>query len=61
MNLFGDTWRYLVEPGNWQGPGGMLDRMVEQLLVSGTALVLDVLLVLTQRLLTPWTRKAAPA
>ena len=43
MNLFGDTWRYLVAPENWQGPGGMLDRLVEQLLVSGTALVLAVL------------------
>ena len=43
MNLFGDTWRYLVDPESWQGPGGMLARMVEQLLVSGTALALAVL------------------
>ena len=44
MNLFGDTWRYLVDPESWQGRGGMLARLVEQLLVSGTALALAVLI-----------------
>ena len=43
MNVFGDTWRYLVDPESWQGRGGMLVRLVEQLLVSGTALALAVL------------------
>lgn len=42
MNIFGDTWRYLADPENWQGRGGMLARLVEQLLVSGTALALAV-------------------
>ena len=44
MNIFGDTWRYLLDADNWQGRGGMLARLVEQLLVGGTALVLAVLI-----------------
>ena len=24
MTLFGDTWSYLTDPANWQGPGGMI-------------------------------------
>lgn len=44
MNLFGDTWRYLVDPDSWRGQGGMLARLVEQLLVGGTALVLAALI-----------------
>lgn len=43
MNIFGDTWRYLADPDSWTGRGGMLARLVEQLLVSGTALALAVL------------------
>ena len=43
MNLFQDTWAYLSDPANWQGNGGMLDLMVEQLLLSFTALFLAVL------------------
>ena len=38
MNLFGETWRYLVDGSNWTGSGGFLARLVEQLLVSFTAL-----------------------
>jgi len=44
MNAFADTWRYLLDGENWQGRGGMLARLVEQLLVGGTALVLAVLI-----------------
>jgi osmoprotectant transport system permease protein len=43
MNLFGDTWRYLTDPESWQGSGGLLARLVEQLLLTGTALVLALL------------------
>jgi osmoprotectant transport system permease protein len=43
MNTFGDTWRYLTDGGNWTGEGGMLDLMLEQLLLSSSALALAVL------------------
>ena len=43
MNLFGDTWSYLTDPANWQGPGGMIELLVQQLLLSLTALALAVL------------------
>jgi osmoprotectant transport system permease protein len=43
MNLFGDTWSYLSDPANWQGPGGMAELLVQQLLLSITALALAVL------------------
>jgi len=38
MNVFADTWTYLTDPGNWQGEGGMLQLLVQQLLISVTAL-----------------------
>ncbi len=40
MNLFSETWDYLTDPANWQGDGGMLELMVQQLLLSFTALLL---------------------
>jgi osmoprotectant transport system permease protein len=43
MNIFADTWRYLTDPGNWQGDGGMWARLLEQLLLTGTALALAML------------------
>ena len=43
MNIFADTWDYLTDPTNWQGSGGMLARLLEQLLLTGTALVLAML------------------
>ncbi|MFL6001985.1 MAG: ABC transporter permease [Nocardioides sp.] len=44
MNLFSDTWNYLSDPANWQGPGGMIELLVQQLLLSLTALALAVLI-----------------
>ncbi len=44
MNIFADTWDYLLDAENWQGRGGLLARLVEQLLVGGTALLLAVLI-----------------
>ena len=44
MTLFGDTWSYLTDPANWQGPGGMMQLLVESLLLSITALVLAALI-----------------
>lgn len=38
MNLFGDTWRYLLDGSNWTGPDGFLARLSEQLLLTFTAL-----------------------
>ena len=38
MNVFADTWSYLTDAANWQGEGGMLQLLVQQLLLSATAL-----------------------
>jgi osmoprotectant transport system permease protein len=39
MSIFAETWAYLTDPANWQGPGGMWQLLIEQLLLSITALV----------------------
>ena len=44
MTVFGDTWDYLTTASNWTGDGGMLELMVEQLLLSFTALAMAMLL-----------------
>jgi len=44
MNIFADTWSYLTDPANWQGSGGILARLLEQLLLTGTALALAMLI-----------------
>ncbi|WP_372728220.1 ABC transporter permease [Nocardioides sp.] len=43
MTVFGDTWEYLTDPAHWTGQGGMLQLLVEQLLLTFTALGLAVL------------------
>ncbi|HEX6149531.1 ABC transporter permease [Nocardioides sp.] len=43
MNVFADTWRYLTDPASWTGDNGMLSRLLEQLLLTGTALALAML------------------
>jgi osmoprotectant transport system permease protein len=40
MNLFADTWAYLTDPAHWTGDGGLLDLMLEQLLLTFTALLI---------------------
>ena len=40
MNVFADTWTYLTDASHWTGEGGMLQLLVEQLLLSVTALVI---------------------
>lgn len=42
MTVFGDTWDYLTTAANWSGDGGMLELLLQQLLLSGTALVVAV-------------------
>ena len=42
MRIFADTWSYLTDPASWQGSGGLLARLLEQLLLTGTALALAV-------------------
>ncbi len=44
MTVFGDTWRYLLDGGSWSGDGGMLDLLLQQLLLSFSALAVAVLL-----------------
>lgn len=38
MNLFAETWSYLLDGAHWTGDGGLLARLVEQLLLTVTAL-----------------------
>lgn len=42
MSIFVDTWDYLVDPASWQGNRGLLRLMLQQLLLSFTALGLAV-------------------
>ena len=42
MTVFGDTWEYLTTWSNWTGDRGMLDLLVQQLLLTFTALAIAV-------------------
>ena len=44
MNVLGDTWDYLLDGASWSGSGGMLQLLVQQLLLSVTALAMAVAL-----------------
>lgn len=46
MDLFAETWQYLLDPDSWTGPGGLVARLLEQLLLTATALVAAMLLAL---------------
>lgn len=38
MRVVADAWRYLAEAAHWRGEGGLLDLLLEQLLLTVTAL-----------------------
>ncbi|MCW2842550.1 MAG: binding-protein-dependent transport system inner rane component, partial [Nocardioides sp.] len=40
MMVFGDTWAYLTDGASWSGESGMLHLLLQQLLLSLSALVL---------------------
>ena len=42
MNIFEDVWDYLATGSNWTGDAGILDYLVQQLLLTATALVLAI-------------------
>lgn len=42
MIVLGDMWAYLTDAASWSGPDGMLALLVQQLLLTVTALVLAV-------------------
>ena len=44
MNVFADMWDYLSDGAHWTGSGGILDLLVQQLLLTATALVIAVVL-----------------
>ena len=44
MRILADTWAYLSDPASWTGSGGMLALLLEQLLLSVTALALAALI-----------------
>jgi len=43
MSVFGDTWSYLLDGANWAGEGGMLQLLLQQLLITVTALAVALL------------------
>jgi osmoprotectant transport system permease protein len=44
MDLFSETWQYLLDADNWTGAEGLVARLLEQLLLTATALVAAMLL-----------------
>ncbi len=40
MTVLADAWAYLTDAGNWTGSGGMLELLVQQLLLTVTALLI---------------------
>ena len=44
MNVFAEVWDHLATAGSWTGRGGILDYLVQQLLLTGAALGLALLL-----------------
>lgn len=44
MSVFADMWAYLTDGANWSGKGGILELLVQQLLLTGTALALAILI-----------------
>src|SRR4029077_10736729 len=46
MRTFNDTWDYLTTASNWTGADGLWTLMVQQLLISVTALAITVVLAL---------------
>ncbi len=42
MRVFGDVWDYLTTAANWTGTGGILDYLVQQLLLTASALALAI-------------------
>ena len=44
MDLFAETWQYLIDPASWSGGVGLLARLLEQLLLTATALLVAMLL-----------------
>lgn len=43
MTVFAEMWAYLTDPDSWRGDGAMLDLLWQQLLLTGTALALALL------------------
>jgi osmoprotectant transport system permease protein len=46
MTVFGDTWTYLTTGANWSGDQGMLHLLLQQLLLTVTALVIAMVVAL---------------
>ena len=44
MTVFSDMWDYLSDPANWTGSGGIAALLVEQLLLTFTALLMAMVL-----------------
>ena len=57
MNLFADALRWIVDPGHWGVPGGIDQRIVEHLAVSGVAVGAALLLALPAGVLVGHTRR----
>jgi osmoprotectant transport system permease protein len=59
MTLVGETIAWLTNPANWQGPGGIPTRLMEHVLLSGTALIIAMAIALPIGLYIGHTRRGA--
>ena len=59
MDLIGTVIAWLTDPANWQGPEGIPTRLVEHIVVSGSALLIAILIGLPIGLLVGHTRRGA--
>jgi osmoprotectant transport system permease protein len=59
MELIGETVAWLTNPANWQGSEGIPARVVEHILISGSALLIAIAIGLPIGLLVGHTRKGA--
>jgi osmoprotectant transport system permease protein len=59
MNVIEQTIAWLTDPANWSGAAGIPTRLVEHLLVSGSALALTIAIALPIGLLVGHTRRGA--
>ena len=39
MNLFGDAFAWLLDPENWQGPGGLIELTGQHLWFTALAVI----------------------
>lgn len=59
MNQLAEAWGFIAEPGNWAGPGGITQRLLDHLLYTGLAVGCALLIALPLGLWVGHTRRGA--